>query len=75
VVVKLSGEALSGAAETVSIARSPGSPTSASVNTSGVVAVVVGGGNYLRGRMAEGGGSAREADNIGMIGPVMTRSC
>ncbi|WP_231946303.1 UMP kinase [Auraticoccus monumenti] len=36
------------------------------------VAVVVGGGNYFRGRMAEGWGIGRaEADNIGMLGTVM----
>jgi uridylate kinase len=34
--------------------------------------VVVGGGNYFRGRMAEGWGISRaEADNIGMLGTVM----
>jgi uridylate kinase len=36
------------------------------------VAVVVGGGNYFRGRMAEDWGIGRaEADNIGMLGTVM----
>jgi uridylate kinase len=36
------------------------------------VAVVVGGGNYFRGRMADGWGIGRpEADNIGMLGTVM----
>ena len=36
------------------------------------VAVVVGGGNYFRGRMAEGWGISRaEADNIGMLGTMM----
>lgn len=36
------------------------------------VGVVVGGGNYFRGRMAEGWGIGRaEADNIGMLGTVM----
>jgi uridylate kinase len=36
------------------------------------VAVVMGGGNYFRGRMAEGWGISRaEADNIGMLGTVM----
>jgi uridylate kinase len=36
------------------------------------VAVVVGGGNYFRGRMADGWGISRaEADNIGMLGTVM----
>jgi uridylate kinase len=44
-----------------------------SVHNLGVqVAVVVGGGNYFRGRMAEGWGISRaEADNIGMLGTVM----
>ncbi len=36
------------------------------------VAVVVGGGNYFRGRMAEGWEISRaEADNIGMLGTIM----
>jgi uridylate kinase len=36
------------------------------------IAVVVGGGNYFRGRMAEDWGISRaEADNIGMLGTVM----
>jgi uridylate kinase len=36
------------------------------------VAVVIGGGNYFRGRMADGWGIGRaEADNIGMLGTVM----
>jgi uridylate kinase len=36
------------------------------------VAVVVGGGNFFRGNLAEGWGIARaEADNIGMLGTVM----
>ena len=36
------------------------------------VAVVVGGGNYFRGRMADGWGIGRaDADNIGMLGTVM----
>jgi uridylate kinase len=44
-----------------------------SVHDLGVqIAVVVGGGNYFRGRMAEGWGISRaEADNIGMLGTVM----
>src|SRR5262245_66562925 len=44
-----------------------------SVHDLGVqVAVVVGGGNYFRGRMAEGWGISRaEADNIGMLGTIM----
>jgi uridylate kinase len=74
-VVKLSGEALSGAAATgvdpASLARVADEVLS--VHNLGVqVAVVVGGGNYFRGRMAEGWGISRaEADNIGMLGTVM----
>lgn len=75
VVVKLSGEALSGASATgvdpASLARVADEVLS--VHNLGVqVAVVVGGGNYFRGRMAEGWGISRaEADNIGMLGTVM----
>jgi uridylate kinase len=75
VVVKLSGEALSGSTGTgvdpASLARV--AEEVLSVHDLGVqVAVVVGGGNYFRGRMAEGWGISRaEADNIGMLGTVM----
>jgi uridylate kinase len=75
VVVKLSGEALAGAAGTgadpASLARV--ADELLSVHDLGVqVAVVVGGGNYFRGRMADGWGISRaEADNIGMLGTVM----
>ena len=75
VVVKLSGEALAGAAGTgadpASLARV--ADELLSVHELGVqVAVVVGGGNYFRGRMADGWGISRaEADNIGMLGTVM----
>jgi uridylate kinase len=75
VVVKLSGEALSGAAgvgaDPASLARVAGELLS--LHEIGVeVAVVVGGGNYFRGRMAEGWGISRaEADNIGMLATVM----
>jgi len=75
VVVKLSGEALSGASgsgvDPASLARVADEVLS--VHNLGVqVAVVVGGGNYFRGRMAEGWGISRaEADNIGMLGTVM----
>ncbi len=75
VVVKLSGEALAGPAGTgadpASLARVADEVLS--VHQLGVqVAVVVGGGNYFRGRMAEGWGISRaEADNIGMLGTVM----
>jgi uridylate kinase len=75
IVVKLSGEALAGKAgsgvDPDSLARVAGEVMS--VHDLGVqVAVVVGGGNYFRGRMAEGWGiSHAEADNIGMLGTVM----
>jgi uridylate kinase len=40
------------------------------------VAVVVGGGNFFRGTLAEEWGVARaEADSIGMLGTVMNASC
>jgi uridylate kinase len=75
IVVKLSGEALAGPSTTgvdpASLARI--ADEILSVRGLGVqVAVVVGGGNYFRGRMAEGWGISRaEADNIGMLGTVM----
>ena len=75
VVVKLSGEALAGSAgsgvDPESLARV--AEEVLSVRDLGVqVAVVVGGGNYFRGRMADGWGISRaEADNIGMLGTVM----
>jgi len=75
VVVKLSGEALAGPAGTgadpANLARVADEVLS--VHELGVqVAVVVGGGNYFRGRMADGWGISRaEADNIGMLGTVM----
>jgi uridylate kinase len=75
VVVKLSGEALAGpngtGADPASLARVADEVLS--VHHLGVqVAVVVGGGNYFRGRMADGWGISRaEADNIGMLGTVM----
>ena len=75
VVVKLSGEALAGAAgsgvDPASLAQIAAEVLS--LHDLGVqVAVVVGGGNYFRGRMAEGWGISRaEADNIGMLGTVM----
>jgi uridylate kinase len=75
VVVKLSGEALAGAAGTgadpAALARV--ADEILSLHETGVqVAVVVGGGNYFRGRMAGGWGISRaEADNIGMLGTVM----
>jgi uridylate kinase len=75
VVVKLSGEALAGAAGTGAdpdnLARVANEILS--IHELGVqTAVVVGGGNYFRGRMADGWGISRaEADNIGMLGTVM----
>jgi uridylate kinase len=75
VVVKLSGEALAGTAGTgvspAALARVADEVLS--VHNLGIqVAVVVGGGNYFRGRMADGWGISRaEADNIGMLGTVM----
>lgn len=75
VVVKLSGEALAGAASTgvdpASLAQI--SDDLLAVHDLGVqLAVVIGGGNYFRGRMAAGWGISRaEADNIGMLGTVM----
>ncbi|MBR7830855.1 UMP kinase [Actinospica sp. MGRD01-02] len=74
-MVKLSGEALAGAAGT---GVDPGSLARMAeellaVHRLGVeLGVVVGGGNYFRGRMADGWGIGRaEADNIGMLGTVM----
>jgi len=75
VVVKLSGEALAGdagsGADPASLSRVADEVLS--VHDLGVqVAVVVGGGNYFRGRMADGWGISRaEADNIGMLGTIM----
>jgi uridylate kinase len=75
VLVKLSGEALAGeagsGADPASLSRVANEVLS--VRDLGVqVAVVVGGGNYFRGRMADGWGISRaEADNIGMLGTIM----
>jgi uridylate kinase len=75
VVVKLSGEALAGGSgwgvEPVHLGHF--AQEVISVRDLGVqVAVVIGGGNYFRGRMADGWGIGRaEADNIGMLGTVM----
>ncbi|MBA8793969.1 uridylate kinase [Friedmanniella endophytica] len=75
VVLKLSGEALAGSSgwgvEPDRLAHL--SEEVLAVHDLGIqVAVVVGGGNYFRGRMAEGWGIGRaEADNIGMLGTVM----
>jgi uridylate kinase len=75
VLVKLSGEALAGEAgsgvDPASLSRVADEVMS--LHDLGVqVAVVVGGGNYFRGRMADGWGISRaEADNIGMLGTVM----
>ena len=75
VVIKLSGQAFAGQSgqgtDPASLARLAGELVA--VHDLGVqVAVVNGGGNYFRGRMAEGWGIGRaEADNIGMLGTVM----
>jgi uridylate kinase len=75
VVVKLSGEALAGSAgsgaDPASLARVADEVLA--VRALGVqIAVVVGGGNFFRGRMAAGWGISRaEADNIGMLGTIM----
>jgi uridylate kinase len=75
VLVKLSGEALAGAGSTGvdPDALAMVADEVLSLHDLGVqVAVVVGGGNFFRGRMAEGWGIGRaEADNIGMLGTVM----
>jgi uridylate kinase len=75
VVIKLSGEALAGPA---GWGVDPGSlallaDELLSVQKLGVeLAVVIGGGNYFRGRMADRLGIGRvEGDNIGMLGTVM----
>ncbi len=75
VVLKLSGDALAGESgwgvEPTNLAHLADEVLS--VHALGAqVAVVVGGGNYFRGRMADGWGIDRaEADNIGMLGTVM----
>lgn len=75
VVVKLSGESLAGSgsagADPASLAHL--AEEILSLHELGVqVAVVLGGGNFFRGRMAQGWGISRaEADNIGMLGTVM----
>lgn len=75
VVLKLSGEALAapdgGGVDPQALGHLADEVLA--VHDLGVqVAVVVGGGNYFRGRMAEGWGIGRaEADNIGMLGTVM----
>jgi uridylate kinase len=75
VLVKLSGEALAptGGAGTDPASLARVADEVLSLHNIGVqVAVVVGGGNYFRGRMADGWGISRaEADNIGMLGTVM----
>jgi uridylate kinase len=75
VVVKLSGEALAGAAGS---GADPASLAKVADEVLAVreldvqIAVVLGGGNFFRGRMAAGWGISRaEADNIGMLGTVM----
>jgi uridylate kinase len=75
VIVKVSGEALAGPAgwgvDPASLAHV--ADELLAVHELGVqLGVVIGGGNYFRGRMAEGWGIGRaEADNIGVLGTVM----
>jgi uridylate kinase len=75
VVIKLSGEALAGPAGWGVDPASVGQLADEllAVHKLGVeLAVVIGGGNYFRGRMADRLGIGRaEADNIGMLGTVM----
>lgn len=76
VVLKLSGEALAGGGDGWGVDPAVLDRLADEVLTVhdlGVeVAVVVGGGNYFRGRMADTWGIGRaEADNIGMLGTVM----
>lgn len=76
VVLKLSGEALAGGGDGWGVdpaALDRLAEEVLAVHDLGIeVAVVVGGGNYFRGRMADAWGIGRaEADNIGMLGTVM----
>lgn len=75
VVLKLSGEALAGEQGwgVDPVALDHLARQVVAVHDLGVeVAVVVGGGNYFRGRMADDWGIGRaEADNIGMLGTIM----
>jgi len=75
VVVKLSGEALAGPTGWGVDPKKLGELADEllAVHELGVeLAVVIGGGNYFRGRMAQSWGIPRaEADNIGMLGTVM----
>jgi uridylate kinase len=75
VVLKLSGEALSGSSgrgvDPVALGRQ--AEEVLAVHRLGIeVAVVIGGGNYFRGRDADAWGIGRaEADNIGILGTIM----
>jgi uridylate kinase len=75
IVIKLSGQALAGPAGWGVDPASVGQLADelVAVHKLGVeLAVVIGGGNYFRGRMADRLGIGRaEADNIGMLGTVM----
>jgi uridylate kinase len=75
VVVKLSGEALAGPTGSGVDAVRLGQLADEVLSVRDLdvqIAVVVGGGNYFRGRMADEWGIGRaEADNIGMLGTVM----
>lgn len=79
VVVKPSGQALAGPAgwEADPAILAQLADELLSVHELGVeLAVVIGGGNYFRGRMAGDWGIGRaEADNIGMLGTVMNAGC
>jgi uridylate kinase len=75
IVVKLSGRAFAGTEpfglDAHAIRYVAGEVTTA-LDLDVEVAVVVGGGNFFRGNLADGWGIARaEADNIGMLGTVM----
>ncbi|HEV3359772.1 MAG TPA: UMP kinase [Pseudonocardiaceae bacterium] len=75
VVLKISGEALAGergwGVDPVSLGH-VAREILAVRELGAQVAVVIGGGNYFRGRMADGWGIGRaEADNIGMLATVM----
>lgn len=75
VVVKISGEAFAGASGLGSDPARPAWLADEITSVHGLgtqIAVVVGGGNYVRGRQAESLGIGRaEADEIGMLGTVM----
>jgi uridylate kinase len=76
VVIKLSGGALSGSSEPVGLSSEALDQVATEVLAAAAlgveVAIVVGGGNFFRGSLAEEWGIDRaEADSIGMLGTVM----